>query len=345
MSAFPLHEDGVYFGLAEATYHADPALGSTDIRRLLSSPPDYWWHSAHNPLREEPEDTPSKVFGTALHKFVLEGEAAFRRRYVEKPGGDGILVTDADLRAWLANRTEAKMPRSKEDKIVLALQVDPDAPILDVLVAKAVAAGKIVLKAADFGRILLSGMMITANPELAGAFMNGAAEVSVFWTGEDGVRRKARIDYLKIRGCGDLKSCANPRDLAFDQACLRAISSYRYDLQAAHYVEGREALRRLATAGAVHGNHDATWLKKVAAQDEYGWAWVFYQSAGAPITWATTLTPGANQILDVAADHVATAVANFRAFSAEFGLENPWVLKVPMQELDINDLPAWFGRA
>ncbi len=42
---------GIYFGLDEVRYHSDPAVGSTDIRRLRRSAPDYWWHSHMNPAR------------------------------------------------------------------------------------------------------------------------------------------------------------------------------------------------------------------------------------------------------------------------------------------------------
>ena len=44
-------EPGVYFNLPAADYHADPSLGSSDLKRLLQAPAVYWWHSHMNPER------------------------------------------------------------------------------------------------------------------------------------------------------------------------------------------------------------------------------------------------------------------------------------------------------
>ena len=30
-----LHEDGIYFGMSDEEYHADPALGSTGLKKLI----------------------------------------------------------------------------------------------------------------------------------------------------------------------------------------------------------------------------------------------------------------------------------------------------------------------
>jgi hypothetical protein len=54
---------GVYFGLDEDRYHADPALGSSHKKKLLGDPAAYWWDSPLNPAREEKEDTPAIIRG------------------------------------------------------------------------------------------------------------------------------------------------------------------------------------------------------------------------------------------------------------------------------------------
>ena len=76
---------GVYFDLDEDDYHGDPALGSTDLRRLLASGPDYWWGSPLNPNAPERTSSPQQERGRALHKLVLEGNQAFSVRYVRQP--------------------------------------------------------------------------------------------------------------------------------------------------------------------------------------------------------------------------------------------------------------------
>ena len=93
---------GVHFGLDDEIYHADPGLGSTDIRRLLQSPADFWHHSKWNPDRPV-SDTDAKTWGRAFHKLTLEGPEAFARAYVMEPDksaeAPGLIVTLDDMKA------------------------------------------------------------------------------------------------------------------------------------------------------------------------------------------------------------------------------------------------------
>jgi PDDEXK-like domain of unknown function (DUF3799) len=298
---------GVYFDLDEDEYHADPALGSTDLRRLLASGPDYWWGSPLNPNAPERKSTPAQEFGRALHKLVLEGKQAFSVRYVRRP--DDLARLDAKAKAQLCPNGETV--------------IDGDA----------------------FDRIKISGELIAKNPDLAAAFEGGVPEVSVFWeqTLDDGsvVRCKARFDYLKIRGVGDLKSIRNYMGRPFAEACTRSIVEYRYDVQAAHYLEGRGELRRLVEQGLVFGDHDATWLKRAADSPSFAFQWVFFQAEGAPITWSRSLSPG-NPILDIAERDRQKALLIYRDFKRSFSDGEMWLLQEPVTELDINDLPRWF---
>src|ERR1700691_112364 len=63
---------GIYLGISNDDYHADPAIGSTGCKRLIQSPLDYWWNSSLNPDREEQEVTAAMRLGTAYHYKVLE---------------------------------------------------------------------------------------------------------------------------------------------------------------------------------------------------------------------------------------------------------------------------------
>ena len=76
---------GVYFNLPMAAYHADPSLGSTDLKSLLVHPAAYWRRSHMNPNRIDDSDTPAKKMGRALHSLVLEGETAFAKAFIEEP--------------------------------------------------------------------------------------------------------------------------------------------------------------------------------------------------------------------------------------------------------------------
>src|SRR5215831_16007085 len=123
------HGAGVYFNLPAAEYHADPSLGSGDLKRLLQAPAVYWWHSHMNSERPPSPDSPAKQKGRALHKLVLEGEEAFAAAFATEPqphAHPGCLVTLDDLKskcrelgeavsgtkAELAKRIKAKRPSS-----------------------------------------------------------------------------------------------------------------------------------------------------------------------------------------------------------------------------------------
>src|SRR5262249_16842505 len=96
-----VREPGVYFGLPSAEYHADPSVGSSDLKRLLQVPAVYWWHSQMNPDRPPPPDTLAMLKGRALHKLVLEGEESFGTAFAEEPspcGYPGCLATLDDLK-------------------------------------------------------------------------------------------------------------------------------------------------------------------------------------------------------------------------------------------------------
>ena len=92
---------GVYFGLPSADYHADPSLGSTDLKTLLIHPACYWQRSQLNPDSIDDSDSPAKKIGRALHTLVLEGEAAFAKQFAAEPSPEaypGALVSLEDLK-------------------------------------------------------------------------------------------------------------------------------------------------------------------------------------------------------------------------------------------------------
>lgn len=183
---------------------------------------------------------------------------------------------------------------------------------------------------------------IKANTTLSNAFEGGQPEVSVFWT-VDGVRFKARFDYLKLNAITDLKSIANRNDKEFAKACRDAVASYDYIISAEHYTEGRRQLKRLLNEGRVFGSYDPEWLAKVAANEVFAFVFVFWQKDGAPISHGIKLSPG-NPLFSYARSMIAQAVDNYRTYLAEFGTETAWVPSTPLEELDETDLPVWYQQ-
>lgn len=341
----PVHEDGIYFGLdAEATYHRDLALGSGDIRRLLTNPPEYWWHSGYNALRPTDTDTTFKAFGRAVHVYVLEGEEEFYRLYERKNTDPDTLVTYGDVKRWLEDRGQ-KAPRKKDEAVALAVALDRNVKIADEIKRRAEAAGRTILRPDDYARICISSKTIAAHPELGDAFTGGMPEVAIFYTeiidGEP-VRCKALLDYMKIRGIGDLKSTSNPMQIGFPQLCANRFSDARMDLQIVHYLRAREFVARYVAEGRVFGDHDPAWLQKCAAAEAVGFVHVFFQAAGAPSVGARKTSPG-NPILETAATERATSLQNFLDHRRQFGTDI-WLPTEPMTEWDLNDLPYRYGR-
>ncbi|MGY2052923.1 PD-(D/E)XK nuclease-like domain-containing protein [Methylobacterium sp. JK268] len=344
-----LIEDGIYFGLDEARYHADPALGSSDLKRLAAEPADYWFGSVHNPNRPAEESTPSQVIGRAVHKLVLEGQQSFAAAFERETTGD-VLRTSEEIADYLtAELGVTKPPRGKADRIALLQELCRDPlpmpPVLDLIQAAAADAGRLILKAEDFDRIQRAAGAVLANPHLAASFTGGASEVSVFWTDAvDGepVRRKARFDYLKPRAVVDLKSTRPSRPTSFEANCLRAMAEFGYPVQAAAYLQGRALLARLVADGRVHGDHDPAWLARVAAAPAYAFVFVFWSTGDAPLTWGVTLSPG-NEVLAIAEKTVEAALWNFVCGRRAHGLERPWIDHAPLAEIAIDDLPRWWG--
>lgn len=298
-------DDGVYFDLPAATYHASHALGSTDMLRLAANPVRWWYYSKRNPDRPEDHDTPALQFGRAVHMMILEGRDAFERHYA--PAAlPGNLKAGKDERAEIA------------------------------------ASGREALPLAAYQRVLVAATYITADPELRPAFQGGRSEVSVFWT-RDGIRRKARFDYLKLRSIVDLKSTRDQDELEFDVWCKREIAKRRMYVQLAHYFEAREQMGRFRMS-AVHGLDATEWFARVVAEPNPYWTWIFYQSSGAPETFGTYTAHG-SKLHQIGQSQIALAEHHYREFGDRFGFDGlPWVRVRALEAYNEDEQPEWVWR-
>jgi len=314
-----VRDPGIYFGLDEDLYHADASCGSTDMRNLWLGAPDYWWSSKFNPNRDEDGDdnTPARIRGSAMHRLVLEGETAFDREYARGPDHDSSM-TPAEKGAL----TKAANKKTAET-------------------------GRTCLPAKAYDRVIVASAMITRNPHLKTALTGGMSEVSIFWREKSPVQGevpcKARIDFLKPRGLGDLKSITNIRKIEFKRACRDAIANHRYDMQAAHYMRGRSHVVEFIADGCVHGDHDPNFLRKVAVERTFGFQFIFFQAAGAPSTFSTILSP-ANPVIELASLDLDRALLSYVEYMKEFGSNQVWLDLSRPEELAIEELPAYFGR-
>lgn len=297
---------GIYFNLDEDHYRNDLALGSTDKKHLLGEPAAYWWDSPLNPMREEKEDSAALKRGTAVHKFVLEGEKAFASVY-------GRCEFKGNVKAGIEER-----------KILAQLDKEP-------------------LPAKDYDRIVMAATIIRLNTSIAEAFSGGHAEVSIFWEQEvDGekVRQKARLDYLKVRAVCDLKSHAPMEGISFEASCHRAMKQRDYAIQAQSYLHARSLIPQFVADGLVYGDHDSAWLKKVALAEQFAFVICFWASKGPPLTWAAQFSPG-NPKLAEAQSHIDVALRRYVDFRREFG-NDAWIRQAPIVEFDAEKIDNWW---
>lgn len=330
----PQLQDGIYIGLPAVRYHADGALGSSNLRDLLKGPNLYWHKSRMNPARPKEKLTPAKIVGTATHRLLLDGPELFKAEYVRGPYGPD----DDDLTS------------SEKGALTKAAKKD-------------LREGQELLTQEDHDFIVGCKAVLDADPKLQGCLDNGLSEVSIFWTRPDGIRCKARLDKLKIKGIGDIKTIANERERPLDEACYLDIATYRYDIPAAHYMEGRRQMPTLLESGRawlcegdlniplVHSkdvplDDGATYvlnfLQRCAAQKSFGFQLVFIPKKGAPDAWSTVLSPG-NPILDGARRDIEIAIEFYKEAKATYGTGR-WLPGHDVEELDIARLPFNFGR-
>lgn len=335
--------DGVYFGLPEGQYHAEPRLSTSAMKWLKISPRDFWVRSWMNPDRPEEEDTDAKESGSAHHKRILEGRDAFYRAYaaaLEPADYPDALRTVEDIKARLV-QLEQKVTGRKDDLIARLLDADPSTDVWDVLVAEHAKAnaGKTLLRFEHIKRIEFAAAMIERHPALAKCFTGGYPEVTVFWTDQDtGVPMKARLDYLKVKAIVDLKTFSNPLGKGIDAAIYAAMASRKYHIQAANYVDAANKAKALIRDGRVHGNADRAWLDRFAATPEPEFIFVFQDTGPAQIARGKIFPKRSMyQIGQVEVRHLVSVFAECRE---RFG-DGPWVDDATIEEFDDALFPAY----
>ena len=318
--------DGVYFGLPEADYHGDRALGSTDIKNLIQGPEVYWAETPMNPLYEVGE-TKSTLRGSAYHTLILEGEEVFNAKYAIEPCKDdypNALYTAEEIGEALA-----KMGLSKTGKkgvlISRLLDADPTAQIWDVITEqfRDENEGRLPISKKLVAEIQYAARFIVANPFLRDAFKGGVPEVSVFWT-VDGVRRKLRVDYLKPGLNIDLKSYTNAYKSRADVAIHNTAARFGHDLQAAWYRPGLNLARSLPwfvmNGAAVSEEWEAAFRKGPEIQTYF-----IYQSADKiPMARAKWMRYDL-QTFKIAEMQCENAVQLYLQCVEQFG-EDPWII-------------------
>jgi hypothetical protein len=337
--------NGVYIGMPEDQYHADPALGSGDIRQLFLSPQNWKWRQADNPLRDFEPETSAMRFGRAVHALALEGRQAFESRFIKKPEMPPGCLTTADELKEHCKKLGLKVTGTKLELAERIREVD-HAIQLEPLIMQDFdqrKGGKTILPDADYARIVMAAHNIRENPYLIHSFTGGFPEVSVFWE-QQGVRVKARIDYLRPNECIDLKSMAPWRNETMDESWNRTLRTSRYDMQAAHYMTGRMMINQFVAEGklfSMDGERPSDdWLMELEMSPDPAWLWVVYQSTEAPIAKGFRMPMGL-VIAERAMRDVQKGIENYKMFKSQFG-DGQWPCMEPIKNLSDEDMPPWW---
>ncbi len=229
---------GLWFGLPEDLYHADPALSASGIKNLLVSPLTYWSQSPHLNPGFERRQTAALDFGDFMHARLLEPDryaSDYCRAFDPAAYPNAIAGGDA-LRAR-CEELGLKKSGSILELCGRILEADPAAQLLPVLKAKydEAAAGRTPVPPDIAKKVDLRAKIVQNHTQAMNAFKGGFSEVSLFWTGPDQIRRKCRIDYLKTRAIVDLKTFSNPFRKPLDVAVAHSMANERYHISAVWY--------------------------------------------------------------------------------------------------------------
>jgi exodeoxyribonuclease VIII len=193
----------IIYDMPEEEYHKIKALSSSGIKKLLVSAQDFWKWSWMNEDKDEDKSEAFNV-GSAYHKRILEGKAAFDNAYAVKPECDRRTKVGKEIYAQF----KAEYPDAKE----------VDQKLKNYIEAAAT--------------------RIETKPELSKYFTGGKPEVTILWTDDEtGVPMKARLDYTHSDMIVDLKTFSNSNDTNLKQLIVSHIARYQYNVQYAVYTE------------------------------------------------------------------------------------------------------------
>lgn len=351
--------DGVYLGLPEVRYFAQPLRrGTSDWGRLWTRKEGWWWSSPHNPFFKPVARDPQN-FGSALHCYLLEGPVAFAERYAVQPDPrqyPQLLTTADDLRSALraSSAPTFSARTSKGDLVELAKAYLPGRHIWDSIMDRfrRVAGDRPQISAEERWHLDVMREAAAQDERMRVVldFAGGVrlVEVSVFWTLADGTRMRFRFDSLLPSLGADLKSIDNYRNEVLADAVGKRIGHDALDVQAALGFEARRQLYRLVEAGAVFGGtqDEVDWLARfpteaplrTATGPGWNWLWAFYQKPSndgrAPAIMPVFLRFGSLEHRD-GYRKAAHALAFYRDRLARFGLDTPWTAVAPLHHFDV----------
>jgi hypothetical protein len=185
-----------------AEYHSRPEISASKIKTMNEG--WRWWEGCEITRTIKRSESPSMKLGTAIHAAILEPEQ-FQRDYIVCP----------------ADCSDRRTKKHKEW-------------------AEGVGASQVVLSADEAATVLACVTAAMRHKAAAGIIAaSPTVEKSFLFTDpESGVPCRTRFDILSGQVVCDIKTTARLSDGDF----AKAVQDYRYDIQAAHYLEGFAAI-------------------------------------------------------------------------------------------------------
>lgn len=337
------YQDGIYFDMPDEEYHRIPALSSTGCKNLLISPVDFWARSWMNPKSRDEEgdatDSAAKMIGRAYHKRVIEGEKLFYEQYAAEFDGEDLPDSAKDIADKL-KRAGYESSGSKTDLLARAARHN-----IPTYAAEAAAyydenEDKKFLSADLIESIEISAAMIEKSPILARCFRGGYPEVTILWT-ENGIRFKARLDYLKARAIIDLKTFENRQMKSVDKAIYSTMATYKYHIQSVFYLKAVEAAKRLFGKNLLDyavTEQQIEFAQQFIACPEHDFYFIFQQKGIAP--FARLYKFPRTTMWSIGQAQIEAAIQIYKDGHERFG-EEQWVDTAEVQTLEDEGFPPW----
>jgi hypothetical protein len=250
------------------------------------------------------------------------------------------LKTIEEIQIALANAGEPDVKcKRKSEWIAKIKEVDPSALIYDDIKEKheAVYDGKELIGSKLISKIEVAAAMIENHPDLCKCFVGGFPEVTIIWN-ENGVRFKARLDYLKTRAFSDLKTFENFLSKPIDSAIYGAMASRKYHIQFSFYMRATDKAKELPVFVTPGHGPSPEWLEEFRASEPHGCYAVWQQKGIAPLARGKKFMRGS--IWSCGEVAIEESTRRFKQFSEHFG-NLPWVDQEQITEFQDDQFPAY----
>ena len=294
-------KDGIYFNMPEDEYHSIDRLSASGMKDILESPTKYWFNSKLNPLYCE-RATDAMDAGTMYHTYILEGESVFNDKYIVMPSEiEALNKNSSAFKLWKAGQSKKIIPWQKYfemKKNIRYLEQD--------------------------GQILSTNFL-----------KDGYPEVSILWTDDKGIDRKARLDFLRESSFVDLKTFATDKVGDVESYIAKYFFNYKVFLQLINYRQALLAGRDLN----VNGTKEQKKFFQIVKESEDYVPFVIFVNRNLPQARIKAFTKeNCEDLWRLGEKMIENAQYKYLSNIDKYGKKSAWLEDVDLQSLKFTDL-------